>query len=307
MDEEIAELHKLLQPGEEIIAIFNKIGEEFKEESGALALSQDLSYLENIIVKNENHLTDDERTALRVYLLNIRSKMKQLETLLDRIKGYFEQLKKSSAAKSERIRERIVEIGKVVYAIDESVPVLTRVTSNFNLIIENIRQCLGCLKPEVNNDTNLTFGDSNRFFVMSTGEKDKGSIADEIVTFVPVEYSNGTKEMSFVFDQIYGSKSADMLLAHAAAVHKKFDALRKAFPQATISMVITEAALGSVGLDADRATARLQPLLKDRAFGKENALTITVPKSALGDTHTEFAGGARMAGPRKVERSLVIH
>ena len=63
-----------------------------------------------------------------------------------------------------------------------------------------MRQCLGCLTKECNNDTNLTFGDTGKFYLMSQTEKQEGSISDEIVLLTPATMEDGTRQMTFMMD-----------------------------------------------------------------------------------------------------------
>jgi len=255
-----------------------------------MALAQDLSYLENIIVKDGDKLEPKQKRVLDDYLLSIRSQMSVLESVYGRVKEYFEKIKKGAhVTKNEVLRNRLDEVEKILNQSDKAVSVGTWVTSNINLIIENMRQCLGCLSREVNNDTNLTFGDYNKFYVMSRGEKEKGSIADEIVYFVPIEVSGGKQEMSFVLDQLYGSKSSDVLTAHVKAVAKKYSSLKKSFPKAEISIFVTNAALASAGIDQSQAEVKIKSISEDLKVEPIFGASVTIPESALGEHYVEFA------------------
>jgi len=302
VDSVIAKLQSALTPSKEVMDIFNSLGEEFKVTSGAMALTQDLSYLENVIVKDGDKLTSEQKKILDDYLSSIRSQMSVLESVYGRVKEYFEKIKKGAhVTKNEVLRNRLNEVEKILHQSDKAVSVSTWVTSNINLIIENMRQCLGCLNQEINNDTNLTFGDYNKFYVMSRGEKEKGSIADEIVYFVPVEVSDGEQEMSFVLDQVYGSKSSDVLTAHVKAVAKKYSSLKKAFPKAKISILVTNAALSSTGIDQSQAERRFKSISEDLKVEPVFDASVTVPESALGEHYIEFVpASGRFSGPASV-------
>lgn len=302
IDENIQELQNRLLPNNEIITIFNKLGEEFHPESGALALSKDLSYLENIIVKDEGKITKEEKELIVNYIESIREKMKDLETVSDHIKQYFDKLKKSSHLENNSIlKNRISEIEKIVYSTDTSSVITSQMTKDLNLVIENMRQCLGCMRKEANNDTNLSFGDYNKFFMMNKSEKEKGSISDEIVFFVPVTTPDGKQEMSFVMDQVYGSKSADVLVGNISAVHKKYQALKKEFPESNLSISITSSAMKSVGLSSEILEKRLQEILGNKVITESfEELVATIPQSSLGDNYVEFGDGtARQSGDRQ--------
>lgn len=303
VEENITELQARLIPNGQIIDIFNKLGEEFHQESGALALSKDLSYLENIIIKDENKITAEEKEIVKNYIESIREKMKDMENVFGHVKQYFEKIKKSSHVDNNPVlKSRIAEIEKVIYSQDTSSVITSQMTKDLNLIIENMRQCLGCMRKEANNDTNLAFGDYNKFFMMNQSEKEKGSISDEIVFFVPITMPNGSKEMSFVMDQVYGSKSSDVLLGNITAVYKKYSALKREFPDSRLSISITSSAMQSVGLNGDILEKRLKDVLNKKieieTFEELKAL---IPKSSLSDNYVEFGkgSGARQSGERQ--------
>ncbi len=304
VEREIAELKALLVPSKEIVDIFNSMGEEFNPTSGAMALSQDLLYLENVIVKNGNKLEPAQKQALDSYLSAIRAKMSTLESLYGNAKEYFDKIRKGAHANTNKLlKERIAEIEKVLYQSDEAMPIVTKVTSNLTSIIENMRQCLGCLRKEVNNDTNLTFGDPGKFYLLSQGDAEKGSIADEIAFFVPVALSDGRKEMSFVMDVVYGSKSSDVLVSHARAMVKKASALNTGFPDAKMSVFVSRSALASAGITRgmlEERVKREQGGGEGLVFEEIDEADVTVPESAFGDNYIEFGGDPRTAGERKV-------
>lgn len=300
----ITKLQSLLNPSEEIIAIFNSFGEEFKPTSGALALSQDLSYLENIIVKNSDKVGEKEQEVLKAYLDAIRAQMVVLESEYVVVKEYFEKIKKSShGSTNELFKNRIREIEKVVYQSDEKVPITTTCTSNLNKIIENMRQCLGCMRKEINNDTNLAFGDPNKFFMVSAYGDKKGSSADQIVFFAPLSFDE-TEEASFVVDQLYGIKSSDVLTAHVETILKKYKKLAKQFKGAHMSVFVTHEALSSAGMRSEGLIRNLTNEDNVWEITPIESASVTILKSAFGDNYVEFGNGkgvtTRSVGERNV-------
>lgn len=309
VEENIAKLQELIKPSPVVVKIFSSFGEEFKPNSGALALTQDLAYLENIIIKNDTKIGQDEREVLKDYLGAIRTQMVALESLYSKTKEYFQKIRKSSHGHTNTIlKDRLNEIEKILNRTAEAVPIVTTVTSNLNLIIENMRQCLGCLHKEINNDTNLTFGDPNKFYLLSQGEGEKSSIADQLAFFLPSSGSDTENGMSFVMDNIYGSKSADVLMSHVNVMVKKYLTLKDEFPDANISILVTDAALRSVGLNYDQALEKISKLLKESKLSVSEAkgMNITVPESALGDNYIEFGGEARSIGERMVSCIKIV-
>jgi len=296
-------LQKSLEPSEKIITIFNRLNEDFKPASGALALSRDLEYLEELAVKNDAKLSPEEKEDIKNYLNPIREKMVALEATFQKTKEYFDKVKKSMhLVTNELMKDRLAEIEKIVYSEGGEAMIVSRLTKDLNLIIENMRQCLGCLKKEANNDTNLAFGDYNKFFLISQKGKETGSVADEIVFFVPLKNDANRPEMSFIMDRVYGSKSSDILLAHVLAVYKKYAALKKEFKDSNISMTISDATLASVGLSPELFQEKIQEKISAlKSIEYVRNMVANVPESSLGDNYLEFSSNnesARKNGER---------
>ena len=186
--------------------------------------------------------------------------------------------------------------------------IVSEMTKDFSLIIENMRQCLGCLRKEINNDTNLAFGDYNKFFLVTKKEKASGSVADEIVFLLPVTKPDNSKDMSFVMDRVYGKTSPDILLAHFLTVYKKYESLKQNFKEAKLSIAITQEALTSAGITADNFKARIlekAPNLEINFIS--SGLSAEVPASSFSDNYIEFGtgGGARGTGARTFSALMV--
>ncbi|NVN97161.1 hypothetical protein HXX01_02930 [Candidatus Nomurabacteria bacterium] len=309
VDENIEELQKRLMPTSRIIEIFNRLGEDFKHESGAIALSKDLTYLESLIVKDDNKITKEEKIEVNLYLDKIKEKMKDLEVTFDKVREYFDKIKKSSHLENNPLlKNRLADIEKIIYSKDGSTMIISHMTKDLNLIIENMRQCLGCMRKEINNDTNLAFGEYNKFFMMNQSGKEKGSISDEIVFLVPIRKPDGKEEMSFVLDRVYGSKSSDVLVGNILSVYKKYQAIKKEFPNASISISVSQEAMSSVGVDSEILKKRLVDIVKDISRSELiEGMNANFFKSKFSDNYIEFGKGqgAREAGDRTFS-ALVI-
>lgn len=305
ISEQITELQSRLKPSDEIGRIFNSLGEEFTPHSGALALSQDLMYLENIIVKNDSKLSASDKEKLNAYLGSIREQMVKMESSLQEITARFEQVKKSGGSSSnERLKFRLSEIDRVIHTRDEVTSIISRVTIDPNLIIENMRQCLGMMTREINNDTNLTFLDADKFFVMSQTTGDRKSISDQIVFFIPV--GEGGEGRAFVMDQIYGSKSSDIMLNHTLAILKKYRQLQERFPGLNLSVFVTSAAMSSGGISSEILRQKVVEQVGDRfIFEESQNVKVNVPESASGDHYVEFGGGTRQPGSREISGVII--
>ncbi|MDP3970300.1 MAG: hypothetical protein Q8P90_01235 [bacterium] len=306
-EEDIELLRKKMQPSDEVVAIFNRLGEGFKPTSGAMALTQDLDYLDNIIVKREDEITPEEKELIEEYIADIRSQVIKLQTTFDKIKAKFATINRANAGTSNTLLlEKLSKIEQIINARATQQVVTSTLTHDMNPIIENIRECLSCKTSGCNNDTDLTFGDSNKFFIYSNTETQrKGSIADEIVFLEPVKRTDGSEEMAFVFDRVYGSCTPFILTNHIKAVMKSYQEIKKRFPDCKLSLFVTNAAMGTGGLSADMLGARLKQDFGEDLMLETETLEVDIVESAVSDHYVEFGGGARSSGARSVS-GLVI-
>ncbi len=309
VDQRIDALRASLQPPDQIIAIFQRLGEEFKQGSGAYALSHDLDYLESLIVKKERELSEEEKQMVSKYIEQIREELIDLERIYDGIKDQFRALEKIQASLRPPLDEKIAELGKIITAGTESFAIASIATNDLNAIIENIRECLSCRSSKgSNNDTNLTFGEPTKFFVYSTAEgMRKGSIADQVVYFFPTKREQGQKEYAFVLDRIYGMKSATVLANHIRVMLKKMEALHTRFPDARLSLCIPQGAVSSVATSFEHLSRVLAEHLGENfTLSAQGKITLTVTPSPLGDHYLEIGGDAKNTGDRIIEGVFII-
>lgn len=309
--EGIETLQKLLLPSPEIIAIFNRLGENFNNQSGAIALSADLDFLENLIVKKEDQITGEEKELLSNYLKQIREQLSKIEAIYQTIVQRFEKIKKSVSTSNEQLTKKIGEIDKIIHGVANQEIVTTVCSNQLNTIIENMRACLSCKTRGCNNDTDLTFGESYKFYLYSRSDNNpNGSIADEIVYLVPTQIqSTGERSMSLVMDQIYGQRTSDILLNHLATLIKKMQTLKTKFPELKISILLSQNAISSAAANAELITQKLQAEYGAQiTVGSPIAATVDIPASAFGDHYIEVGSGngARTAGERQVNGYQII-
>lgn len=300
--EEVAKLQRMLEPSKEIVEIFNGLGEDFTPSSGAMAFGEDLDFLENLIVKKEDLITEEQRELLNGYLGEIRAQMGVLEGIYSKVSGNFQKIQGSVHGGSEEQKKKIEEISRIMQGGEQRSTIITSCTGNLNAIIENMRACLSCKTKGINNDTNLSFAEPYKFFLYSRDANNKmGSISDEIVYFVPVESEEGGKRMSFVMDRMYGRKSSDVFYGHVETMVKKLKLLKKGFPEAEMSVMVTKAAMESAGVMEDLMRKEVERM-GGGLRGENVDLKVNIPKSAFGDHYIEFgSGGARITGERMVE------
>ncbi len=299
---DISELRELLKPSSEIISIFNKLGEEFKQTSGAMALSQDLGYLESVISKNEDKISSEENSSVKKYLDEINKKLTKLEDNYKKIIDKFKNVKQGhGVVENKSLKDRLNNIDKIINLPDDQVVVTSGITSNLNYIIENIRNCLSCVTNGVNNDTNLTFGDQNKFYLYSKTNQGPKSISDQILFLEPVKY-DGVSEMSFVFDKVYGTKTPTILLNQIEVVIKKYKEIKKKFPDSRLSLFVTNAALESSGLSVES----LKRDLPNMKCGTKT-ININVLKSPVADHYIEIgSGSSRSSGGEMVVNGVLL-
>lgn len=303
-EQEIEALRNLLKPSQEVIEVFRRLGEDFKPTSGAMALSQDVSYLDNLIVKREDELQPQEKALLTEYTTNVRTQMVKLEGIYSQIKNKFGSLKQGSNASSNPLlQDKLDQIDRIVNAQVTQQAITSTATNNLNVIIENIRECLSCTREGCNNDTDLTFGDMNKFYLYSQSEtQQRGSISDQLLFIEPVTRANGSQEIAFVLDRIYGTNTPTILENQIEAVLKKYRSIKQRFPSTKLSVFVSDAAISTGGTSPDMLVERFKS--RNIAAEKES-VEVNVVESATGDHYIEFGGGARTAGKRQTNGIII--
>lgn len=309
-EQTIKELQGLLIPPDNIIQIFNRLGENFSTQSGVLALSADLDFLENLASKKENEISDEEAASIQSYIKSIREKVSELYDVYEKAVQNFQKMQKSIHDSSPTsVKDKIGEIERIIASSGEQSNMTITCTTDMTTIINNMRACLSCKTKGINNDTDLTFGEGYKFFLYSTMSANKSSSSsDEIVFFVPVG-EDEEKRMSFVMDQVYGSKNRDTLVGHVETILKKARALKSQFPEVPISVTIPRSTLSSCGMSLDAGSASDLGLFSLSETDRITDLTdeeVNVPISGFGDHYIEFGGGARSAGSRQVSGIEII-
>ncbi len=169
---------------------------------------------------------------------------------------------------------------------------ITKLTSDFNIIIPNIRWCLWCLDKCCNNDTNLTFWDSNRFLATVYSENKKGSVADGIVNIFSYTLWEETEEgevlkknKTFVIERIYGKRDVDVLTGIIESILKK----QQQSSIEDIDIFVSDQALTSCGVTDECINDYLQKQYRDMSVQRYDTITIDILPSASGKWYYEFA------------------
>ncbi len=306
--EKIGELQTMLTPPDEVARIFSRIGEEFKPQSGAVAVNADLDYLENLVVKQKEDLNEEEIALLNGYINSIRAKMAELDGIYEKIVQNFEKMKGSIHENTTGgVKEKVREIEKIINDRESQSIIATTCTGNMTTVIENMRACLSCKTKGINNDTNLTFGEGYKFYLYSNNSLNNGSTSDEIIYFVPVGEGE-SRRMGFVMDRVYGFRNSDVLVSHVETILKKARGLKEQFPETSISIIIPSTTMGScsTSMTAEELLGKLGSSDGTTATDLESEL-VTVPESGLGDHYIEFGHGSpRDAGEKIIEGIEII-
>lgn len=302
----IKELQRMLNPPDNVVQILEKLGEAPKPQSGVMALGEDLDFLENLMVKKANELTENETNALGEYLGSIRKKLTELDSIYGKVVENYNTMKKNGVHPSTL--NQIKEIDKIISNEANQSVITTTCTNEMTTIIENMRACLSCTTKGINNDTNLTFGEGYKFYLYSRENASRNSsVADEIVYFVPSEDEGGAnKRLSFVMDRVYGMKNNDIMMAHIETMLKKAHELKSEFPEVPISVILPDSSIMScsTSLDAAELSRRIGSGDSFKDIGDK---TVIVPESGFGDHYIEFGHDqARVSGPRTVSGIEIV-
>ncbi len=298
LTEKLQNLENSIKPSNAVIMAFQKIDVDMKSESGAKPIGDDIEHLESLLNKHREKLSDDEFTLANEYLAKVKQATMDLYVMKDTLTKEFMALQEASTKTKEmgeRFKSRLEEFRKllVVDASDKVITLRSTMTGNIEDVIGHIRQCLGCLTKEVNNDTNLTFGDRNRFLLITREFKmdPSQSLSDQLVTVLRTkEEGESEGRLSFVMDNVYGTRSPDILAVNVLTVLKKMKALKKSTGSKSIDIFVTDAALISCGLTMEHLEKKIHDEFGSTSM-RRTTKNVTVEPSASGDGHYEIGGG----------------
>lgn len=299
----VADIDSRLAPDKQIIKIFEKIGEEMSSDSGVQPLTEDVEHFESLLRKKQAELSPEEFTQAQNYLQSIKERITELYRVRDELKAAFDTLVRASAQTgeiSERLTSRLANFRAVFEkATERAIAYQSAMTGNIADVIQHIRQCLGCQTNECNNDTNLTFGDRNRFLILGrrAGDPETQSRSDELVTVQRTvesgnggDASGGAKESySFVMDNVYGDRARDILVANVCAVLQKARKMSRISPGTALDVFVTQAALSSCNVDEEYLGKRLKKEFRGLTV-RSAVREVHVAQSASGDGYYEIGG-----------------
>jgi len=279
----INELEKRLLPDQKLLELFNSWWVEMTTSSSVIATLDDVQYLEVLLSKNEHELSEEQIVTVRLYLWAIQEYLLVLHKDAETLTWMFTQFKENAEKwNNELLKKRLNELS-VVFETEnewEQKIIISELTTDLDVVIKNIRACLSCKTKWQNNDTNLTFWESNKFFVISHRGKNEKSYADQLV-----HYLESDEWKLFVMDTIYGKKTPDILTNHIFTVCNK---LKKIWSKEE-GVFISKKILRQSSLTQDHLLQKLEEYYEWKFFIKEASPSIEIDKWVWSDWYYEFA------------------
>ena len=301
------------KPTAELVAIFNKLWEKFSTESGIIPVNNDVEYLKEIIQANPTTINKTEKNQALQYIWKVEKQVKELYEEKESLTQLFINMKNSlSWYKNTLIADRIGNIQEDLSpktSESKTINITTKMTSDMNVIIPNIRWCLWCMQKEINNHHNLTFGDSNKFFMAIYGEDHKKSIADCIVDVFPYnkedekivnhKEENANQKKAFIIERVYGERNPDILLSIIQTIRKK----QQESDIKDIDILVSNQALNS----CHTKTHDLEKKLKEDGANIEEIISmVDILPSPSEKGHYEFADNTEGVIWWKVKTSGIL-
>jgi hypothetical protein len=310
--ENVADFNRSRIPDAPIIILFQKIGIQLTTSSGVLPISSDVLYLRKMVEKHsvdeDRILSEAEKTLLLQYLEEVSTRLDNLLKLRNNIDemlkeqmGSIEKTKDSTydlLLTALRNLKKQTEFAAGKEGTGSTMSFVSTMTPDLTLVIPHIRACLSCTTKGCNNDTDLSFGDSNRFFIVSQVKEGGKSMSDELVLLAPV---NG--QPMFILDQLYGVKNSAILFAHVQVALEK---ARSLHPDNPLPVLLPQSVSGTM-----ISESTLQHFLEDNfpeyvIEKKENA-EVTIPEHVFGDGYYECfnSGAGRIQGNAMVTGCVI--
>ena len=148
------------------MAVFNRLGEPFSPTRRIRRITG-FGLSENFIVKHDKRYDRGNSDASGVSQEHSRS-VGATEGMYDKIVVKFASFRTAQAQRSdEQLQNKLSQIDSIIRSQTTQQVVTSSMTNNLDTIIENMRACLACKATGTgqNNDTNLSFGDPNKFYV----------------------------------------------------------------------------------------------------------------------------------------------
>jgi len=225
IEKEVADFERISKPTEEILRILWKIEIDLSKD-WILSNESYISYIESSIKKSETKLSKEEYQQILDYITLVKSELSDLYKIKDRLTELYSNFKEKTidvAWQWTQVFTAFENMSPYFFtrADVEKENIISLMTNDLNIVIKNIRACLWCTYKWCNNDTDLTFGCNNRFFITTSHKDGDSSFADELVTLLPSD-----SWYLFVMDKIYWNNwSDDIILNNVLVLLKKIKKL----------------------------------------------------------------------------------
>ena len=228
LPKEIQNFENLCKPSDEHLKLLRKLWINLENDL-IVSSNSYITYIESWIRKWKNKLTKEEYDSLNEYIIRVNKELGTLYDIKDKLTTLYEDFKNKIIDKyfdNTELKERFESMSPYFFtkADVEKENIVSLMTNDLDIVIKNIRQCLWCKNKWCNNDTDLSFGCDDRFFITTSHREWDTSFADELVTLLP--RSPKEEWFTFVMDKIYWNNwSTDILLNNIHVILKKINKL----------------------------------------------------------------------------------
>jgi len=288
LPKEIQDFENLCKPSNEHLELLKKIWINLEDDL-IVSSNSYLTYIESGIKKWENKLTQEEFNSLNEYIIKVNKELTDLYGIKDKLTVLYEDFKDKIIDKyfdNTELKERFESMSPYFFtkADVEKENIVSLMTNDLDIVIKNIRQCLWCKNKWCNNDTDLSFGCDDRFFITTSHREWDWSFADELVTLLP--RSPKKEWFTFVMDKIYGNNwSTDILLNNIYVILKKIDKLSPNLKK-QLSIFVPD----GIELRLDKEWVEKIKKQYNWAIIEKSDITVTVEEQPITDSYHEFGG-----------------
>lgn len=286
LSKEIEDFEVVCKPSDEHLKLLEKIWINLEDDL-IISSNSYLTYIESNIIKSKNKLTDVEYFSLTEYMDKVKKELDDLYLIKDKLTTLYEDFKGKiidKYFKNTEIEQRFCWMSPYFFtkADVEKENIVSLMTNDLDIVIKNIRQCLWCKDKWCNNDTDLSFGCDDRFFITTSHREWDTSFADELVTLLP----RSPKEnwFTFVMDRIYWNNwSTDILLNNIYVILKKINKLSPELKK-HLSIFIPN----GIGLTLNEEWIEKIKKQYDWISIDQQEITVTVESQPISDSYHEF-------------------
>ena len=285
---EIQDFEKLCKPSNEHLRLLKKIWINLEDDL-IISSNSYLIYIESEIRKWKNKLTKEEYNSLNEYILRVHKELDDLYGIKDKLTARYRNLKDKIIDKyfdNTELKERFESMSPYFFtkADVEKQNIVSLMTNDLDIVIKNIRECLWCKKYWCNNDTNLSFGCDDRFFITTSHREWDTSFADELVTLLPREAIEDW--FTFVMDKIYWNNwSTDILLNNIYVIMEKINKLSPKLKK-QLSIFVPD----DIGLTLNEEWIKKIKKQYNWVIIEKKDITVKVEKQPITDSYHEFGG-----------------